>query len=118
MGKPGIEQFTAFKALFDRINKRLGMKQFLTCYFMAAYPGCTEADMERLGAFSRKTLGFRPQQIQVFTPTPSSLATLMYHTERSTENGASIFVEKHNNKKNGQKHAVLEKKSSSPKKRR
>ncbi|MCP4751508.1 MAG: YgiQ family radical SAM protein [Proteobacteria bacterium] len=103
MGKPGIEQFVTFKKLFDRINKRLGMKQFLTCYFMAAFPGCRETDMQRLKSLSAKVLGFRPQQIQIFTPTPSSPATLMYHTERSYENDVSIFVEKDNGKKNKQK---------------
>ncbi len=109
MGKPGIERFTEFKTLFDRINKQLGKKQFLTCYFMAAFPGCRESDMHRLKQYSSKVLGFRPQQIQVFTPTPSSIGTLMYYTERSWMTGAPIFVEKDNNKKNRQKAVLLTK---------
>ncbi|MBU2511120.1 YgiQ family radical SAM protein [bacterium] len=108
MGKPGIDRLIAFKKHFDRINKIVGMKQFLTFYFMAAYPGCTEADMRQLKTFCRKTLGFRPQQVQIFTPTPSSIATLMYYTEQSYENDSSIFVEKDNGKKNSQKRVILE----------
>ena len=118
MGKPGIEQFVTFKKQFDQINQRLGMKQFLTCYFMAAYPGCSEADMKQLKSFSRKTLGFRPQQIQVFTPTPSSMATLMYHTERAYDSDAPIFVEKDIRKKNRQKSEATEGQRHSQKKRR
>ena len=118
MGKPGIEQFVAFKKLFDQINKRLGLKQFLTCYFIAAFPGCKETDMKQLKSFSRKILGFRPQQIQVFTPTPSSQATLMYHTEKSLDSDASIFVEKDIGKKNRQKRAALEAHPYPSKKRR
>lgn len=108
MGKPGIEEFLAFKELFDSINQKLGLNQFLTCYFMAAYPGCQEADMHRLRSFAQKLLGFSPQQIQIFTPTPSSPATWMYYLERSWENDAPLFVEKDNGKKNRQKQAVLE----------
>ncbi len=118
MGKPGIEQFVAFKKLFDKINKRLGLKQFLTCYFIAAFPGCKETDMKQLKSFSHNILGFRPQQIQVFTPTPSSQATLMYHTERSYDSDTSIFVEKDINKKNLQKSAALAENSHPSKKRR
>jgi uncharacterized radical SAM protein YgiQ len=117
MGKPGIELFIRFKTLFDQINKRLGLKQFLTCYFMAAYPGCRETDMQKLKSFSRKILGFRPQQIQIFTPTPSSPATLMYHTERSYESDTAIFVEKDIGQKSRQKSAATEAYPRSPKKR-
>lgn len=116
MGKPSIKQFTSFKALFDKKNKHLGLKQFLTCYFIAAFPGCRQSDMEQLQAFSRKVLGFRPQQIQVFTPTPSSPATLMYHTEKSYDDGTPIFVEKDIRKKNQQKQAAME--NSAPDRRK
>ncbi|MFH2131418.1 MAG: YgiQ family radical SAM protein [bacterium] len=107
MGKPDIDRFIEFKELFEKTSKRLGKKQFLTCYFMAAYPGCSEADMQQLKTFVRQKLGFRPQQVQVFTPTPASPATLMYYTSRSYEKGTPIFVEKDNQKKNRQKAVVL-----------
>ena len=118
MGKPEIGRFISFKKQFDAINKRLGLKQFLTCYFIAAFPGCKMTDMQQLKAFSRKILGFRPQQVQVFTPTPSSPATLMYYTEASWEDERTIFVEKDINQKNKQKQEALEKSPPRRKKQR
>ncbi|MCK7471896.1 MAG: hypothetical protein MZU95_14755 [Desulfomicrobium escambiense] len=57
-----------------------GKKQFLTYYFLAAHPGCTEADMKRLKSFVKKNLKLEPEQVQIFTPTPSTYSTLMYYT--------------------------------------
>ena len=107
MGKPAIEGFIEFKRRFDNINRRLNKKQFLTCYFIAAFPGCTMQDMERLNRFSHDVLKFRPRQVQIFTPSPSTPATLMYFTEKSYDNGKPLFVEKHNSKRENQKNLIL-----------
>jgi len=107
MGKPDIESFLAFKELFETLCRRNGKKLFLTCYFMAAYPGCREADMHRLHRFIKQQLGFKPQQVQIFTPTPASPATLMYYLERSWEDDTPLFVEKDNGRKTRQKREVL-----------
>ncbi len=96
MGKPAIEGFIEFKRRFEKINRRLKKKQFLTCYFIAAYPGCTLKDMARLNRFSHDVLKFRPRQVQIFTPSPSTPATLMYFTEKSYDSGKPLFVEKNN----------------------
>jgi len=107
MGKPPIERFMEFFRCFEKINRRIGRKQFLTCYFIAAYPGCTRRDMERLNRFSQRVLKFKPRQIQIFTPSPSTPATLMYHTEKAYDSGKPIFVEKDQRNKEKQKNLIL-----------
>jgi uncharacterized radical SAM protein YgiQ len=107
MGKPAIEGFIEFKRRFDKINRRLGKKQFLTCYFIAAFPGCSLQDMKRLRHFSHDVLRFRPRQVQIFMPSPSTPATLMYFTEKSYDNGKPLFVEKHNRDKEKQKNMIM-----------
>ncbi len=80
MGKPGVEPLLHFKSLFDEACARLGLKQFLTYYFIAAHPECTEADMHALRRFAAKNLRLLPEQVQIFTPTPSTWSTAMYYT--------------------------------------
>lgn len=94
MGKPPAADLIDFKRRFERTKARAGLKCFLTYYLMAAHPGCTVRDMSRLRTFARHHLQLIPKQIQVFTPTPSTYATLMYHTERNPFSGSPIFVEK------------------------
>ena len=97
----------AFLRVFEKINRRLGKKQFLTCYFIAAYPGCTFQDMERLNRFSRRVLKFKPRQIQIFTPSASTPATLMYYTGKGYDCEEPLFVEKDKRKKEKQKNLIL-----------
>ena len=70
------------------------MKIFPTCYLMAAYPGCRQADMARLKTFARRRLHFTPRQVQIFTPTPSTLATMMYYLNTDIDGQTPLFVEK------------------------
>lgn len=109
MGKPDAETLKRFVGLYKRLNEERHKKQFLTCYFIAAYPGCTRDDMVALQRFVRRNLGFKPQQIQIFTPSPSTVATLMYHTEKSFPDGRPLFVEKNVRKKEQQKEVLLPK---------
>lgn len=111
MGKPPIESFVEFFRCFQKINRRIGKNQFLTCYFIAAYPGCTRKDMERLNRFSRRVLKFKPRQVQIFTPSPSTPATLMYYTGKSYDSGKPIFVEKDKRNKEKQKNLILQERS-------
>ncbi|MHB8773279.1 MAG: YgiQ family radical SAM protein [Syntrophales bacterium] len=94
MGKPGRESLLTFCAHFRRLTAEAGKEQFLTYYLIAAHPGCTEADMERLRRFAARDLSTRPEQVQLFTPGPSTLSTLMYHTERDPFSGKRLYVEK------------------------
>jgi len=107
MGKPGPDTLLAFRKLFMDLTRKAGKPQFLTYYLIAAHPGCTLEDMERLRAFARRELKLRPRQVQVFTPTPSTYATLMYWTERDPFTGKPCFVEKTERGRERQKQAVL-----------
>ncbi len=94
MGKPSIRVLGRFRARFQAVCQQAGKKYFLTYYFVAAYPGCTEEDMRALARFARDQLHHRPEQVQIFTPTPSSFASLIYWTEEDPVSGEHIFVEK------------------------
>ena len=94
MGKPGPDSLLKFKDLFDRQTRQQGLDQFLTYYLIAAHPGCTESDMASLRTFAVKNLGILPEQVQVFTPTPSTYSTLMYWTGKDPFTGKPCFVEK------------------------
>ena len=113
MGKPGTDNLLEFKRLFDDLSRKSGKKQFLTYYLIAAHPGCTPKDMAALRDFTRKELKVSPEQVQIFTPTPSTYSTLMYHTETNPFTGERLFVEKQGHGKERQKQAVV---SSHPKK--
>jgi uncharacterized radical SAM protein YgiQ len=107
MGKPGADSLIEFKRLFDAICKTSGKRLFLTYYFMAAHPGCTEAHMNRLKTFVSRHLHVIPEQVQVFTPTPSTFSTLVYHTGVHPVSGEPVFCEKQVSKKEKQKQILL-----------
>jgi uncharacterized radical SAM protein YgiQ len=106
MGKPGRKELLEFKRMFDSSNREHNKRQFLTYYTMAAHPGCTQKHMENLGRFCRTVLKTNPEQVQIFTPTPSTVSTLMYHTGKTPE-GDGVFVERSAPGKQRQKNAVL-----------
>ena len=93
MGKPDVSSLLRFKEEFDAASRACGKKQFLTYYFIAAHPGCTEADMHALRRFATRHLKLSPEQVQIFTPTPLTAATAMYYTGLSPETGKPVFVE-------------------------
>ncbi|MEM7658266.1 MAG: YgiQ family radical SAM protein [Bacteroidota bacterium] len=79
MRKPSFKHFHEFKRRFDRINQKHGKEQPLIPYFISAHPGCEEADMAHL-ACETKDMGFQLEQVQGFTPTPMTVATVIYYT--------------------------------------
>lgn len=82
MMKPSISSYDEFKRLFDKFSKKAGKKQYLIPYFIAAHPGCDEEDMLNLAMWLKKNK-FKPDQVQTFYPSPMSLATAMYYSERN-----------------------------------
>jgi len=112
MGKPDKKVLTDFKSSFEKLNKKSGKKQFLTYYMIAAHPGSTQKDMEDLKAFANADLNLNPEQVQVFTPTPSTYSTLMYYTEIDPWTMEKIYVEKDPQKKQLQKDIVTSKKAN------
>ena len=107
MGKPGVKPLVRFKNLFYRLTRVARKKQFLTYYLIAAHPGCTERDMRRLKRFAGRELKVSPEQVQIFTPTPSTYSSLMYYTEMDPWTGEEIFVEKDLSGKERQKNIVV-----------
>jgi len=107
MGKPDQGYLKRFRDKFLQINKEQKKKQFLTYYLIAAHPGCREGDMYRLKEYTSKELKLNPEQVQIFTPTPSTYSTLMYYTERDPFTGKAIYVEKNLKKKGRQKGIVV-----------
>jgi uncharacterized radical SAM protein YgiQ len=79
MRKPGFKYFRKFKEKYDAIQEKHGLNQPLIPYFISSHPGCEEADMANLAA-ETKDLGFRLEQVQDFTPTPMTVAEVIYYT--------------------------------------
>lgn len=77
--KPSFEHFYTFKREFDRINRESDLRQQLVPYFISSHPGCTESDMADL-ALITKSLNFQLEQVQDFTPTPMTVATVIYYS--------------------------------------
>ena len=107
MGKPGVDALLQFKRRFDALSQTVRKQQYLTYYLIAAYPGCSEAEMRRMKRFASEKLHIAPEQVQIFTPTPSTYASLMYYTERDPWTGEILFVEKTTNGRERQKRAVV-----------
>jgi len=79
MRKPDFKMFHAFKRKFEEHNKKHNLKQQLIPYFISSHPNCHKQDMAEL-AVETKKLNFHLEQVQDFTPTPMTLATVMYYT--------------------------------------
>ncbi len=79
MRKPAFKLFYRFKEKFDAINKKFQLKQQIIPYFISSHPGSTVEDMAELAAETKK-LGFHLEQVQDFTPTPMTVATVIYYS--------------------------------------
>ena len=79
MRKPSFKHFHQFKKKYDHYNKKHGLNQPLIPYFISSHPGSTEEEMANLAA-ETKDMGFRLEQVQDFTPTPMTVATIIYYT--------------------------------------
>ncbi len=109
MGKPGKKSLEKFRDLFYQLSKEAGKEQYLTYYMIAAHPGCTDKEMEKLKTFASEKLQISPEQVQIFTPTPSTYSSLMYYTEKNPFTGEKLFVEKNTFGKEKQKQIVTTK---------
>ena len=109
MGKPSTESLLKFKEKFQTLSRKAGKEQYLTYYLIAAYPGCSEREMKALRKFVLNNLQALPEQVQVFTPTPSTYASVMYYTETDPFTGNPLFVEKNLHRKALQKEIITTK---------
>jgi len=82
MMKPGIGTYDRFKQMFDQAAKRAGKEYYLIPYFIAAHPGTTDEDMMNLAIWLKKNK-LRADQVQTFLPSPMSMSSAMYYSERN-----------------------------------
>jgi uncharacterized radical SAM protein YgiQ len=90
-GEPGI--YEEFVRDYTAINRRLGLKQYLIPYFIAAHPGSRLRDAVELALYLKRSR-FIPDQVQDFYPTPGTLSTVMYHTGLDPRTMEPIYVPK------------------------
>jgi radical SAM superfamily enzyme YgiQ (UPF0313 family) len=93
MGKPENQVYERFVKKYKQINQNLGMKQYLVPYLMSSHPGSTIKDAIMLAEYLRD-LGYMPEQVQDFYPTPSTISTCMYYTGVDPRNRKPVYVPK------------------------
>ena len=93
MGKPPRAVYDAFCDTFEEINRETGKKQFVVPYLMSSHPGSTLAEAIELAEYVRD-MGFNPEQVQDFYPTPSTISTCMYYTGLDPLTMEPIYVPK------------------------
>ena len=91
MGKPEHRVYERFVREFDAVNRQLGKKQFAVPYLMSSHPGSTLAEAVELAEYCRD-LGYMPEQVQDFYPTPSTMSTCMYYTGVDPRTMEPVFV--------------------------
>lgn len=91
MGKPGNHVYEKFREKYRRMNERLGKKQYIVPYLMSSHPGSGLKEAIELAEYVRD-LGYMPQQVQDFYPTPSTMSTCMYYTGINPETNEKVYV--------------------------
>lgn len=93
MGKPHKEVYQSFIKRYQRINDRVGKEQFVVPYLMSSHPGSTLKEAVELAEYIRE-LGYMPEQVQDFYPTPSTISTCMYYTGVDPRTMEKVYVPK------------------------
>ena len=91
MGKPSHQVYQQFLDQYEKANAATGKKQYAVPYFMSSHPGCTMKEAVKLAEYVRD-LGFTPEQVQDFYPTPSTLSTCMYYTGIHPLTGEKVYI--------------------------
>jgi radical SAM superfamily enzyme YgiQ (UPF0313 family) len=91
MGKPEKAVYERFVKKYYEINKKLGKNQFLVPYLMSSHPGSTLKEAIELAEYLRD-LGYMPEQVQDFYPTPSTVSTVMYYTGLDPRDMKPVYV--------------------------
>ena len=91
MGKPRNEVYERFLAKYKRLNEQMGLKQFVVPYLMSSHPGSTLKEAVALAEYLRD-LGYMPEQVQDFYPTPSTISTVMYYTGLDPRTMKKVYV--------------------------
>jgi len=93
MGKPPNKVYEAFQEKFFALTKEAGLEQYLVPYFISGHPGSTLTDAIELAEYIRD-MGYRPEQVQDFYPTPGTISTCMYATSIDPRTMKDIYVPK------------------------
>ncbi len=91
MGKPEKAVYERFVKKYYEINKKLGKEQYLVPYLMSSHPGSTLKEAIELAEYLRD-LGYMPEQVQDFYPTPSTVSTVMYYTGLDPRDMKPVYV--------------------------
>ena len=91
MGKPRHAVYEKFCRKYAALNEKLGKKQYLVPYLMSSHPGCGLREAVELAEYVRD-LGYMPEQVQDFYPTPSTLSTVMYYTGLDPRTMEPVYV--------------------------
>ena len=106
MGKPPVEVYDRFKEKYRKINGQIGKKQYLVPYLMSSHPGSTLKDAIALAEYLRD-LGYMPEQVQDFYPTPSTISTCMYYTGLDPATMQPVYVS-HNPHEKAMQRALIQ----------
>ena len=91
MGKPKNAVYNRFVEKYYALNKQYGMNQFLVPYLMSSHPGSTLKEAVELAEYIRD-MGYNPEQVQDFYPTPSTLSSVMYYTGLDPRTMERVYV--------------------------
>ena len=91
LGKPEVAVYNRFVKAYKAMNEKLDKKQFLVPYLMSSHPGSTLKEAIELSEYLRD-LGYMPEQVQDFYPTPSTISTCMYYTGVDPRNMQPVYV--------------------------
>ena len=98
MGKPQADVYQSFVERYETINRRLGKKQYLVPYLMSSHPGSTMKEAVKLAEYIRD-MGYMPEQVQDFYPTPSTISTCMYYTGVDPRDMKPVYIPKNPHEK-------------------
>lgn len=98
MGKPENAVYKKFTKKYEELNARMGLKQYLVPYLMSSHPGSSMKEAVELAEYLRD-LGYMPEQVQDFYPTPSTISTCMYYTGVDPRTMKSVYVPKNPHEK-------------------
>ncbi len=98
MGKPSKKVYDNFLKKYDQYNKKNGLNQYAVPYLMSSHPGSTMKEAIELAEYIRD-LGYMPEQVQDFYPTPSTISTVMYYTGIDCRDMSKVYVERNPHRK-------------------
>ena len=91
LGKPSNNVYEGFVKKYEQMNKKLGKKQFLVPYLMSSHPGSTLENAIELAEYIRD-MGYLPEQVQDFYPTPATISTCMYYTGLDPRTMKKVYI--------------------------